>query len=108
MSGLTVTTTHYVESICKAMEKEAPITWASMRNGMLLADQDEDRQFRNLGGPQVCGLHADIPLFQLFESNSGSEVVRVIDEWSIEFGHHGIDGADVHGHPPLPVPFRGH
>ena len=31
-----------------------------------------------------------------------------IDEWSIEFGHHGIDGADVHDHPPLPVPFRRH
>ena len=31
--------------------------------GMLLADQDEDRQFRNPGGLQVCGLHADIPLF---------------------------------------------
>ena len=103
--------------------------------GMFLADQDEDRQFRNPGGPQVCGLHADTPLFQQhgvqprgdevpklqssgnivksahicqFESNLGSEVVRVIDEWSIEFGHHGIDGADVHDHPSLPVPFRRH
>ena len=31
--------------------------------GMLLADQDEDRQFRNSGGLQVCGLHADLSLF---------------------------------------------
>ena len=30
---------------------------------MLLAGQDEDRQFRNPGGLQVCGLHADLPLF---------------------------------------------
>ena len=32
--------------------------------GMLLADQDKDRQRRNPGGPRVCGLHADIPFFQ--------------------------------------------
>ena len=32
------------------------------------------------------------------------EVVRVVDEWSTEFGHHVIDGADIHDHPPLLVP----
>ena len=30
---------------------------------MFLADQDEDRQLRNPGGPQVCGLHAYFPFF---------------------------------------------
>ena len=30
---------------------------------MLLADQDEDCQFRNPGGLQVFGLHAEIQLF---------------------------------------------
>ena len=32
---------------------------------MLLTDQDEDRQFWSPGGPQVRGLHADVPFFQL-------------------------------------------
>ena len=33
------------------------------------------------------------------------EVVRVVDLWSTEYGHHVIDGADIHDHPPLLVPW---
>ena len=33
-------------------------------------------------------------------------MVRVVDEWPTEFGHHVIVGADIHDHPPLLVPFR--
>ena len=35
MSGFPVTTTHHVDSVCKAMEKEAPITWAPLRKKKL-------------------------------------------------------------------------
>ena len=33
-------------------------------------------------------------------------MVRVVDEGSTEFGHHVIDSADIHDHPPLLGVFR--
>ena len=38
---------------------------------------------------------------------SDADVLR-FDDWSTEFDHHGTDGADVHVHPSLPVPFHRH
>ena len=74
VSGFTVTTTHTMgRASARPWKREAPVTLGidakpdaprdccgdddvPPRVRMLLADQDEDRQFRNPGGPQVCGL----------------------------------------------------
>ena len=38
-----------------------------------------------------------------FEEESRSEVVFWIDEWSIEFGYHWFDVAQVHDHSPIDI-----
>ena len=63
--------------------------------GMLLADQDEDCQFRNPGGLQVFGLHAEIQLFP-----QGRAQPRVDELPKLQFPGH------FFAHPCHDVPLR--